>query len=121
MDALSGGPARGLQREAWLTRPESTLTTNLPGDLKFNQTGVITQALDAVVTIDSAMAHLSGALARPTFLLASAAADWRWGALPHATPWYATMDISRQPTLGDWAGAVALLNARLDGWMGSPA
>ncbi len=107
---------RGLQRDAWVARPESALTTVLPPNLTFSQTGALAQGLDAVVTVDSALAHLSGALGRPTFLLASAAADWRWGAIPRATPWYGSMDVVRQPGLGDWDGAVGVLGGRLGKW-----
>jgi len=46
-----------------------------------------------------------------------AAADWRWGRDSRATPWYPTMIMVRQPTLGDWRGAVTELDARLDKWM----
>jgi hypothetical protein len=108
---------RGAQREAWLVTPEAALASHPPATLSFNQTAGLLAGLDAVITIDSAMAHLAGALARPTFLLASAAADWRWGPDGRATPWYPTMDIVRQPTLGDWPGAVTELGARLDSWM----
>jgi len=108
---------RGAQRAAWLRTPQSALTSNLPATLTFNQTAGLLSGLDAVVTIDSAMAHLAGGLGRPTFLLAAAAADWRWGQDHRATPWYPTMTIVRQPTLGDWPGAVTALGARLDKWM----
>jgi len=108
---------RGAERAAWLGTPEAALTSNPPATLSFNQTACLLAGLDAVVTIDSALAHLAGGLARPTFLLASAAAEWRWGRDGEATPWYPTMVIVRQPILGDWAGAVLALGARLNAWM----
>ena len=108
---------RGAECAAWLKTPESALTSNPPATLSFNQTAGLLAGLDAVVTIDSALAHLAGGLGRPTFLLASAAADWRWGRDSRATPWYPTMDIVRQPALGDWPGAVTALGARLNAWM----
>ncbi len=108
---------RGAERAAWLATPEALLTSNPPATLNFNQSAGLLAGVDAVVTIDSAMAHLAGGLGRPTFLLASAAADWRWGRDDRATPWYPTMEIIRQPSLGDWSGAVAALGARLDVWM----
>jgi hypothetical protein len=108
---------RGAQRAAWLGAPEAALTSNPPSTLSFNQTAGLLAGLDAIVTIDSAMAHIAGGLGRPTFLLASAAADWRWERDDRATPWYPTMDVVRQLTLGDWSGAVATLGARLDAWM----
>jgi len=108
---------RGAERAAWLKTPEAALTFNPPATLSFNQSAGLLAGLDAVVTIDSALAHLAGGLGRPTFLLASAAADWRWGRDGRTTPWYPTMDIVRQPALGDWPGAVTALSARLDAWM----
>jgi hypothetical protein len=108
---------RGAERAAWLKAPRAALTSNPPASFSFNQTAGLLAGLDAVVTIDSAMAHLAGGLGRPTFLLASAAADWRWGREDRVTPWYPTMDIVRQPSLGDWPGAVRALGGRLDLWM----
>ncbi len=68
----------------------------------FSQTAAAMLNLDAVVTIDSAPAHLAGALARPTFALIPFKPDWRW--LLHRTdsPWYPTIKLFRQPKSTDW-------------------
>jgi hypothetical protein len=63
-------------------------------------------ALDAVVTVDGMPAHLAGTLGRPTFLLLKHEADWRWMDGRSDSPWYPGMRLFRQPTPGDWAGAV---------------
>ena len=59
--------------------------------------------LDQVVSIDTSIAHLAGALGRPTLVLLQArSTDWRWRAQP---AWYPSARILRQPTQDDWAGA----------------
>jgi tetratricopeptide (TPR) repeat protein len=62
--------------------------------------------LDLVITIDSAIAHLAGALGRPFWLLLSYAPDWRWLLDRDDTPWYPTARLFRQPVPGDWASVV---------------
>jgi ADP-heptose:LPS heptosyltransferase len=55
-----------------------------------------------VVSLDSAIAHLAGALGRPVWLALKYAADWRWGASGSTTPWYPTARLFRQPVRQDW-------------------
>lgn len=62
---------------------------------------VITQ-LDLIITIDSALAHLAGALGKPVWLLLPYATDWRWIAHRTDSPWYPTMRIFKQPHPFDW-------------------
>ncbi len=66
-------------------------------------TAALMAQLDLVVSVDSLPAHLSASLGVPTWLLLSAAADWRWGIEGDASPWYGGMRLYRQKTLGDWA------------------
>jgi len=66
---------------------------------------VITQ-LDLVITIDSALAHLAGALGKPVWLLLPYATDWRWIAHRTDSPWYPTMRIFKQPRPFDWDSVV---------------
>lgn len=63
--------------------------------------------LDLVVTVDTAVAHLAGALARPVWLLLPAMADWRWLLDRRDSPWYPTMRLFRQPAQGDWDAVVS--------------
>jgi hypothetical protein len=70
--------------------------------------------LDLVITVDSMVAHLAGALGRPVWVLLKARADWRWMDDREDTPWYPTMRLFRQPREGDWgtvtnSAAMALL------------
>ena len=58
--------------------------------------------LDLVVTVDSALAHLAGALGVPVWVALPGNADWRWLAVREDSPWYPTMRLFRQSQLGDW-------------------
>ena len=69
-------------------------------------------ALDAVITIDSVLAHLAGALGLPVLLLLPFAADWRWGLEAH-TPWYPRARLFRQAAPGDWRAPVAAVREHL--------
>lgn len=60
------------------------------------------RTLDLVVTVDTMIAHLAGALAVPVWTLLPFAADWRWMLGRSDTPWYPTMRLFRQPAAGDW-------------------
>ncbi|MFT3734895.1 MAG: glycosyltransferase family 9 protein [Rhodocyclaceae bacterium] len=62
----------------------------------------IVARLDLLISVDTATAHLAGALGRPVWLLLPAGADWRWGGEQDSTPWYPGMRIFRQRRPGDW-------------------
>jgi Flp pilus assembly protein TadD len=68
----------------------------------FVDTAAVMTQLDLVVTADTSAAHLAGALGVPVWLALSAIADWRWLHGRDDTPWYPTMRLFRQRTLGDW-------------------
>jgi tetratricopeptide (TPR) repeat protein len=78
-------------------------------DASFADTAGLLMNLDRVITIDSALAHLSGALARPVNILLPLNADWRWLQTRTDTPWYPTATLHRQTTFGDWASAFATI------------
>ena len=58
--------------------------------------------LDLIISVDTAVAHLAGALARPVWTLVQFAADWRWFVERADTPWYPTMRLFRQSRIGEW-------------------
>ena len=72
------------------------------GDL-YN-TAAILRNFDLVISCDSAPVHLAGALGLPVWLPLSAAPDWRWMLQREDSPWYPTVRLFRQTTLGDWTG-----------------
>ena len=92
---------------------------NLGDDFEtFADTAGAIECLDLVISVDTAVAHLAGAMGKPVWLLLPWAADWRWLTDRSDSPWYPTMRIFRQPRPGDWKGAVSLVNDSLGPWIG---
>jgi Flp pilus assembly protein TadD len=80
----------------------------------FSDTAALIDAMDLVVTIDSAVAHLAGALAKETWLLLAHVSDWRWQqASGERSAWYPTMRLMRQPAAGDWRNVLGRVSAAL--------
>ncbi len=79
----------------------------------FDGIAATVDALDAVVSVDTSIAHLAGALGKPIHVLLPFAPDWRWGIAGDTTPWYPTARLHRQPATGDWASAIAALHEAL--------
>ncbi len=77
------------------------------------KTARIVAGLDLVITVDSMIAHLAGALGRPTWLLLKHDADWRWMDGTNRSPWYPSMRLFRQPAPGAWAPVVENIADRL--------
>jgi hypothetical protein len=80
----------------------------------FHETAAAMQCLDLIVTIDTAAAHLAGALARPVWTLLPWAADWRWLSDREDSPWYPTMRLFRQEVKGDWSNPVGRVVSALE-------
>jgi hypothetical protein len=72
----------------------------------FSDTAALMMELDLVISADTAVAHLAGALGRPVWTLLPFVPDWRWGLEGETTPWYPTMRLFRQPKLGDWDSVI---------------
>ncbi len=80
----------------------------------FADTAALISAMDVVVTVDTAAAHLAGAMGKPVYiLLPYIGVDWRWGIAGDTTPWYPTARLLRQPEPGDWDSVIARLAAEL--------
>ncbi len=95
-------PARDIRVfQDWPTMEDAG--SNLPD---FLASARLVAGLDLVVTVDTAMAHLAGALGKPVWTLLPAAADWRWQTRRTDSPWYPTMRLFRQHRGGDWHAVV---------------
>jgi tetratricopeptide (TPR) repeat protein len=79
----------------------------------FADTAAAIAALDVVISVDTAVAHLAGAIGKPLFLLLPYAPDFRWLRGRDDSPWYPGARLFRQPQFGDWSGAIARLRRDL--------
>jgi Flp pilus assembly protein TadD len=80
----------------------------------FLDTAAVVSALDLVISTDTAVAHLAGALARPVWTALPVVPEWRWLLERSDSPWYPTMRLFRQTRRGDWESVVAALAAALE-------
>ena len=79
----------------------------------FVDTAAIIHQLDLVIAVDTAIAHLAGALGKPVWLLLPFAPDWRWLQQRDDSPWYPTMRLFRQPAYGDWSSVLEAVKEAL--------
>jgi Flp pilus assembly protein TadD len=79
----------------------------------FADTAALVENLDLVISVDTSVAHLTGAIGKPVWLLNRFETCWRWLLNRDDSPWYPTMRIFRQPTSGDWAPVVARVGEAL--------
>ena len=79
----------------------------------YAETAGLIASLDLVITVDTSVAHLAGALGVPTWLLLPVMPDWRWIAGREDTPWYRSMRLIRQERSGDWSDVVSMVAAGL--------
>ena len=80
----------------------------------------ILSTVDLVVTSDTALAHLAGALGVPVWLALSHAPDWRWGLTGEDCAWYPTMRLFRQPEKGNWDAVLQRVAKELEVLVSSP-
>jgi hypothetical protein len=101
--SLQTGPAarevhdlpKGFEVSAWTEELED-----------FADTAALMANLDLIVTIDTAAAHLAGALAKPVWVMLRHPPDWRWMLHREDSPWYPTMRLFRQERRGDWTAPI---------------
>ena len=86
-----------------------------PGEafVDFADTASVMASLDLVITVDTAIAHLAGALGKPVWILLSHVLDWRWLVGREDSPWYPTARLFRQPMNGDWEGVIGRVQPAL--------
>jgi tetratricopeptide (TPR) repeat protein len=87
---------------------------HLGGELRdFADTAAVISLLDVVISVDTAVAHLAGAMGKPVVILLPHAADFRWMRDRDDSPWYPTAKLFRQPAFGDWDGVIVRLRDEL--------
>lgn len=110
----------GSVQDLALLRKELEATDLAPQLTDFQVTAAIMRQLDLVISIDSAPAHLAGALGRETWLLLHHSPDWRWGQGRTDSDWYPTMRIFRQTVPGQWDAVIEQLSAALESRLAGP-
>jgi len=113
--SLQVGKASGLVQKVAETR---SLVDFSPEIRNFTDTAAIIENLDLVITVDTVVAHLAGALGKPVWVLLNFDPDWRWLRKEETTAWYPTMRLFRQPRPGDWRAIMDAVRGRLSegGW-----
>jgi hypothetical protein len=104
--SLQVGDAAGEADGTPMIRVDSHITD-------FADTADVIARSDLVLTVDTAVAHLAGALGARVWMMTPPLSEWRWGLDQPTTPLYPSMRIFRQPTKGDWAGVVEQIRGAL--------
>ena len=97
----------GDEEDAGGRAPGAERLLRLPWRNDFEGLAALAEGVDLIVTVDTSIAHLAGALARPVFILMPYASDWRWRQARSDSDWYPTATLFRQRAPGDWASALA--------------
>jgi hypothetical protein len=84
----------------------------------FAETAALITNLDLVITVDTSVAHLAGALGKAVWMMLPFAPDWRWMLGRAESPWYPTMKLFRQERFGDWVGVIERVRDSLVGFAG---
>jgi hypothetical protein len=83
------------------------------GMLDFVSVAALCECMDLVISVDTSLAHLGGALGLRTWVLLPSTPDWRWLRDREDSPWYATVKLYRQKTAGDWNEVLSRVAADL--------
>ncbi|MCZ6861975.1 MAG: tetratricopeptide repeat protein [Alphaproteobacteria bacterium] len=79
----------------------------------FADTAALIELMDLVISVDTSVAHLAGAMAKPVWILLPIDPDWRWLLNREDSPWYPTATLFRQPRIGDWTSVIARVHNEL--------
>ena len=105
----------GKRRDDIIRYHYSNTIIDLGGDFSnFSDTAAAILELDLVISVDTAVAHLAGALGKPIWVLLPFMPDWRWLLEREDTPWYPTMRLFRQTDTRDWAGVLQKVRFALE-------
>lgn len=105
---------KGSPVDALASVPPGAVVTNLDAELEdFADTAAAIANLDLVISVDTSVAHLAGALGKPVWVLLPYAPDWRWLMEREDSPWYPTMRLFRQPQGGNWDAVFEQVSAAL--------
>jgi hypothetical protein len=95
--------------------------TDLTSELNdFADTAALIEALDLVISVDTSVAHLAGALGKPVWLLNRFDTCWRWLLEREDSPWYPSMRLFRQPAPGNWTNVIGAVRAALQQLAAAP-
>ena len=84
----------------------------------FSDTAALVAQMDLIISVDTSVAHLAGALGKPVWLLLPFSPDWRWLLAREDSPWYPTMRLFRQPQIADWDTVLCRVRAELERLVG---
>jgi tetratricopeptide (TPR) repeat protein len=84
----------------------------------WRDTARLIAALDLIVTVDTAVAHVAGALGKPVFILCTNHSDWRWNRNSEKTAWYDSAKVIRQKKQDDWSPCIANVRDKIKGMLG---
>jgi ADP-heptose:LPS heptosyltransferase len=79
----------------------------------FADTAALIDNLDLVITVDTSVAHLAGAMGKPVWVMIPFVPDWRWMLDRTDSPWYPTMRLFRQPLADDWTSVIHSIASQL--------
>ncbi len=79
----------------------------------FSETASLIKQMDIIISVDTAVAHLAAALGKPTWILLAHNADFRWLLGRSDSPWYPSVQLFRQPAIGDWASVISQINRQI--------
>jgi tetratricopeptide (TPR) repeat protein len=84
----------------------------------YDETAALAAALDGIVSVQTALVHLAGALGTPAWAMVPAVPEWRYLHVGEALPWYASLRVLRQSSPGDWAGVIARVTSEVAATVG---
>ena len=108
---IPGVTLYGLQKDKqhrdWLPGLGQFVTDLVPQIMSFDETAAVIANLDLVISVDTSIVHLAGAMARPVWVMLPYSPDWRWLLKHTDSPWYPTARLFRQREIGNWPGVIS--------------